>query len=402
MTNYAPLWKLAEVNPATPEFQDLDEGESVGFMPLETIWPGGRADYSRSISWSKKLSYTTFRRGDVLVPKITPTFEAGRSIIAQIPTDLGVASTEVHIVRAQPGVDPRFVTYSLQSAPFLDEGAHSLQGVGNLRRITARFVQEHKLLDAPREMQRRIADYLDRETGEIDAMLAKMNELSETLEARRAVAIEVAIFADGRRGALGHIIDCLPGYAFPSGQFSNDDSDIPLLRGVNVKPFGLDWSETVYWRSRNVPDLSEYYVGPTDIVLGMDRPFVSGGTRVVQVPADAPHSLLVQRVLRIRVREGMGNARYVYYALRAQSFKEYATPKFTGISVPHISEDQVRNFRIPLSSPHEQARIADHLDEVTGKIDQMLAKTAELKSLLLERRSALITDVVTGKKQLRS
>ena len=54
--------------------------------------------------------------------------------------------------------------------------------------------------------------------------------------------------------------------------------------------------------------------------------------------------------------------------------------------------------RVPVPPREEQRRIADHLDEVTGKIDAMLAKVAELKSLLIERRAALITDVVTGRK----
>ena len=48
----------------------------------------------------------------------------------------------------------------------------------------------------------------------------------------------------------------------------------------------------------------------------------------------------------------------------------------------------------------EQVRIADHLDEVTARIDAMLAKVAELKALLNERRAALITDVVTGRKEV--
>ena len=34
------------------------------------------------------------------------------------------------------------------------------------------------------------------------------------------------------------------------------------------------------------------------------------------------------------------------------------------------------------------------------KIDAMLAKVAELKALLIERRTALITDVVTGRKEV--
>lgn len=51
-------------------------------------------------------------------------------------------------------------------------------------------------------------------------------------------------------------------------------------------------------------------------------------------------------------------------------------------------------------SLEEQQRIADHLDEVTGRIDAMLATIDELQALLVERRAALITDVVTGRKKV--
>ena len=60
----------------------------------------------------------------------------------------------------------------------------------------------------------------------------------------------------------------------------------------------------------------------------------------------------------------------------------------------------LRRWRVPNPPIDEQRRIADHLDEVTGKIDAMLAKVAELKSLLIERRAALIADVVTGRKKV--
>lgn len=99
MTRIAPVWLYAEVNPATPEFKTLDDGAEVSFMPLEAVWPGEKADYTNVLPWSSKQSYSQFRRGDILVPKITPTFEAGRTIIAEIPFALGLASTEVHVVR---------------------------------------------------------------------------------------------------------------------------------------------------------------------------------------------------------------------------------------------------------------------------------------------------------------
>lgn len=67
---------------------------------------------------------------------------------------------------------------------------------------------------------------------------------------------------------------------------------------------------------------------------------------------------------------------------------------------PGITASGVGRVKLPLPLLNDQVRIADHLDEITGKIDAMLAKTAELKSLLLERRAALITDVVTGRKEV--
>lgn len=156
-------------------------------MPLEAIWPGANCDYSRTLPWSPNLSYTQFRRGDILVPKITPTFEAGRTIIAEIPSVVGLASTEVHVVRANEDTDPRFLQYTFQSQPFLDEGAHSLQGVGNLRRITPRFVHEYKVLDVARDDQARIGEYLDRETTEIEEIIGRLDDLASTLRHRESV-----------------------------------------------------------------------------------------------------------------------------------------------------------------------------------------------------------------------
>jgi hypothetical protein len=49
-----------------------------------------------------------------------------------------------------------------------------------------------------------------------------------------------------------------------------------------------------------------------------------------------------------------------------------------------------------------QRATVSYLDEVTGRINAMLAKIDELKALLVERRSALITDVVTGRKKIPS
>ena len=57
-------------------------------------------------------------------------------------------------------------------------------------------------------------------------------------------------------------------------------------------------------------------------------------------------------------------------------------------------------MRLPLPSLEVQHRIADYLDQETSEIDFLISKSTKLRDLLLKRRSVLITEVVTGRKQV--
>lgn len=160
-----PLRRVAAINPQAPNFDRLDPADEVTFMPLETVWPAGRANTSRRALKSDVANgYTRFHTGDILVPKITPTFEAGRTCVAYIETPAGAASTEVHVVRALLA-DPQFLAYTFQSQQFLTEGACNLEGVGNLRRIPSDWLSDYPVWNVPLPVQTAVVDFLDRETA---------------------------------------------------------------------------------------------------------------------------------------------------------------------------------------------------------------------------------------------
>jgi type I restriction enzyme S subunit len=71
----------------------------------------------------------------------------------------------------------------------------------------------------------------------------------------------------------------------------------------------------------------------------------------------------------------------------------------SNVRTPRINVRDLLGLSIPFPTPENQRSITRDLDEVGGKVDAMLAKVAELKSLLVERRAALITDVVAGRKE---
>lgn len=96
-------------------------------------------------------------------------------------------------------------------------------------------------------------------------------------------------------------------------------------------------------------------------------------------------------------RNGAIESRFLAYAMEEVSIHSLVKPG----PVPSLDVMGLKMTEIAYTpSLDEQRHIADHLDEVTGKIDAMLAKVAELKSLLIERRAALITEVVTGRKKV--
>ena len=240
-----------------------------------------------------------------------------------------------------------------------------------------------------------IADFLDRETAKIDALIEKQLGLVERLEERRAHAVESVLRSNGPLVALGYFVEALPGYAFSSEGFSSDPADIPLLRGVNVKPGRIDWSEPVYWPESAAGALRDYALASGDVVLGLDRPFVGGGTRAAVVQeADLP-CLLLQRVLRLRTRRNM-DPRFLALLLGTRAFREYATPEFTGVSVPHLSDSQVRAFRAHIPALDQQRAFSEGAFATVSQVDTLKAKAERHIELAQERRSALITAAVTG------
>lgn len=98
-----PLRHLACVNPATPEFDRLDDDSLVSFIPLEAVWANGLDTSQERRKRDVSNGYTRFREGDIVVPKITPTFQADRTAIARgLRGGIAAGTTELHVVRVGP------------------------------------------------------------------------------------------------------------------------------------------------------------------------------------------------------------------------------------------------------------------------------------------------------------
>lgn len=339
------------------------------------------------------------RPGDIVVEKSGGGEQqpVGRAVLfdldcAAVPTNFAA--------RLRPGVDyePRFLTYLLSSCYANGTTRSAIKQTTGIQNLDLdAFLSERVLVPAGERAQRALADYLDAETARIDALIEKKRRMIELLEERlRAMVMDQLFGADARWLRIGRTVDLLPGFAFSSELFSSDAAGgVRLLRGINVAPSQTRWDESVYIDASLAQDVQRFALAVGDLVIGMDRPVVGGGMRVAEISeADVP-SLLVQRVARLRVNE-LAERDWIRLALMSPAFVAYFSPIVTGVSVPHISPEQIASFKLPLPEREKQRSILRRLLRVERVKNELSNAAGAQIALLREHRQALITAAVTG------
>ncbi|HFE2694183.1 restriction endonuclease subunit S [Klebsiella quasipneumoniae subsp. similipneumoniae] len=306
------------------------------------------------------------------------------------------------IVRPVDKKNHRFFAYLFDSKEFRTQIRHAVKGV-KVFSITQAILRGADIWLPSLAEQRTIAAFLDYETARIDKLIAKQQRLIELLKEKRQAVISHCVSIKAAEGhvKLSYAVNLITGFPFLSTGFRHEPGDnIPLLRGINVGVDQIKWDEVVYWASDDCEHLKEYFLKSGDIVFGMDRPWISSGARVAEITSNDTPCLLLQRVARIRTTDSFYQP-FIRLCLSSNEFRAYVEADLTGVSVPHISPDQIKSFYIRNISLEEQRVITDR---ILAKIEKLNAieKTAFYAiELMQERRTALISAAVTGKIDLR-
>jgi restriction endonuclease S subunit len=142
--------------------------------------------------------YTYFRDRDVLLAKVTPCFENGKSGIAEnLVNGIGFGTTELIVLRPK-GKNLSEIVYCYISDPaFLHEGKKHMTGTGGLQRVTKRFVESYEVRVPPADAQRQIVEQL----REQEQTVVSCRNLILTYEAK--ISARIAELWSSRAGAPG-------------------------------------------------------------------------------------------------------------------------------------------------------------------------------------------------------
>ncbi|MEU8386685.1 hypothetical protein [Micromonospora sp. NPDC048843] len=390
------LRHVVDVNPACPGFDRLPSDEELTFLPMEAVWADSRLDVSRvRLKSAVATGYTRFQDGDVLLPKITPTFEAGRSVlISGLRNGVGAGTTELHVLRPTRQIEPRFLTYVTQSQPFLKLGEAELYGVAGQKRVPDDFVRDFTV-DLPSiEEQRRIADFLDAETGRIDRVRAARSRTKALFQLKRERIIERLIAPGGGTSdgliPLKHLVETVTvGIVVTPAAWYVENGGVPALRGTNVKPGRIDAKNLVqispeghlaHHKSRlRLGDLVVVRTGQAGTAAVVTPEF--NGANCIDLVIVRPGPSLVPR--------------FAEYLLNSSYAKRRVAEFSVGTIQSHFNVAAMKAMPIPRHSVVQQRRIVAEIDKALQPIDKTINRMEEQDRLLAERRRALITEAVT-------
>ena len=173
----------------------MESDTPVSFIPMDAVGEYGGLDLDNVQKLEDVYDgYTYFAEGDLCIAKITPCFENGKGALAEgLINSVGFGTTELYVVRPGSNVDRRFLFYVSIADDFRKLGKSEMYGAGGQKRIEESFIKDWMLPLPPLETQRRIVRFLDEKTGQIDALIEKIQDSIVQLKEYRSAQITAAV-----------------------------------------------------------------------------------------------------------------------------------------------------------------------------------------------------------------
>lgn len=297
---------------------------------------------------------------------------------------------------AQPlaEADPRFLYYACTTIPF-----GMLSTSTALPSMTQSDLKAVRLPCPPFEQQLSIADFLDHETAEIDALVGKQEQLIATLREDRAATIDFAFPAAAGLTRLKAVL--LFAQTGPFGtQLSAEEyiaDGIPVINPTHIQDNKIVPDVSISVSAGKADDLARHRFRIGDIVLGRKGEV----DKSALVDTKSAGFICGSDAMLLRPRLDVVVPAYLWWFLQSPSAHSQLEQWSVGSTVAGLNQTTMRKIYLPHPRLEVQRQIVDRLEVQTAKVDALVAKAGHVIETLCEYRSAIITDAVTGQIDVR-
>ena len=374
-------------------------------------------DFMSATATKEQIRRFSLRTGDVLITKDSETW-TDIAVPAVVSEDLPGVLCGYHLAHIRPDgqCDGRFLSRVFAAVGPRDQYHIAANGITRFG-LTGDSIRAGVFTLPSLPEQRAIAAFLDRETTQIDALVAKKERLIELLQEKRTALISHAVtkgldpdlpLKDSGVERIGEI----PAHW-----------EVKRLKHLLIEPLKYGANEPAVYTDHNLPR----YIRITDIredgtlrddsfrsipeeiakpylLVGGDILFARSGATVgktFQYDSSWGKAAYAGYLIRARLNECAVESDFVEYFTQSQDYTNWLLSNFIQATIQNVSAERYATLSIPLPLLLEQRAIIAFLDHETTQIDALIAKVQEAIDRLKELRTALISAAVTGKIDVR-
>jgi type I restriction enzyme S subunit len=374
----------------------------------------------RSIT-PQKMNGRLLKSGDLLIEKSGGGEQQPVGVVVLFDHHFdAVTSNFVARMPVREGVNPNYLCYLHASLYSIRLNTCSIKQNTGIQNLDSGAYLNEKVALPPYDEQNIIATFLDRETGKIDALIAKQERLIALLQEKRQALIshtvtkglnpDVQMKASGVEW-LGEVpahweVKKLKYLASKIGSGKTPrggsevyvDDGIIFIRSQNVYNDGLRLDDVTYITSEIDGEMSNTRVLPEDILLNITGASIG---RTCIVPDNIPRANVNQHVCIIRI-ENPDMRPFISLGMKSLSIKNQIDVFQNGAAREGLNHTQIGMLSIGVPPSDEQDAIVSFVIRETSQIDTLIGKAGSAVERLLERRSAVISAAVTGKIDVRN
>lgn len=408
---------LATVQPSNVDKKTVEGEDPVILCNYTDVYKNeyidSRLDFMQASATADEIKKFAVDIGDVIVTKDSETPD-DIAVPACVAEKIDGLLCGYHLTQIKPiDLDGRYLFRLFQSKGFNAQFTIAANGV-------TRFgLPQHAIANAPSPIppmdeQQAIARFLDFKTAQIDALIAKKKILLEKLAEKRTALISHAVTKGldpsvpmrdsgvewlGEIPAHWDIWKVTHGFG-KIGSGTTPKSDNPLFYDGEIP-----WVTTSELRESVIFDTAQKVTGEAVAMHSALKVYPAGSLAI------AMYGATIGRLGILGVDATFNQAccvfsdplvfdtQFVYYWLWMR--RPILISLSNGGGQPNLSQDDLKKLWIPIPDLNEQRGIVRFLDIKTSVVDEQVKKVEEVIARLSEYRSALITNAVTGKIDVR-
>lgn len=335
---------------------------------------------------------------------------------------VGLHYLNQHIFRiADFRCDKKWLYWALKAVTkTIEDQAHGIIGMVH---VTKGKLGGIKIPLLPHPEQTQIARFLDHETARIDALIEEQQRLIELLKEKRQAAISHAVtkgldptvpMKDSGVEWLGEVpahwdvcslrrvIGAVEqGWSPECEAIPADEDAWGILKAgcVNRGVFNPEENKTL---PADLEPISAYEIRAGDILMSRasGSPELVGSTALLGEVRK--RLMLSDKIFRIHLEKKVSGSFFVW-VMNAQFMRAQIEQALSGGNglANNLPQSSLLAFWLAVPSRREQEVIAEYINELTARMDELISQGDIAVKFLQERRSALISAAVTGKIDVR-